>query len=69
MNFDWTIFITALGLAVVIEGLPYFLFPEKMPRMLLQLATHPPSALRKIGLTAIIAGLIIIATARGFFNG
>ena len=68
MNFDWNLFITALGLAVVIEGLPYFLFPEKMPRMLLQLATHPPSRLRMIGVTAMVTGLILIATARGFFG-
>ena len=34
MHFDWKIFLTALGLAFILEGLPYFLAAEKMPEVL-----------------------------------
>ncbi|MBS3779885.1 MAG: DUF2065 domain-containing protein, partial [Desulfovermiculus sp.] len=31
MEFDFPFFLTALGLAFILEGLPYFLFAERMP--------------------------------------
>lgn len=64
MNIDWTLLIVATGLALVFEGIPYFLFAERMPKMLLRLAQQPPKFLRFIGLIAIILGLLVISFGR-----
>lgn len=64
MNIDWTLLLCALGLALVFEGIPYFLFAEKMPKALLTLAGQPPRHLRILGLTAIILGVLVISFAR-----
>jgi len=64
MQFDWKLFVTALGLAFVLEGLPYFLFAERMPRVLSNLARQPVKALRTLGIVAILAGLGLIFMIR-----
>ncbi len=64
MDFDWKTFVTALGLAFILEGLPYFLFAEKMPKVLRLLSERPASELRRLGITAILAGLLTIYLVR-----
>ena len=66
MNIDWSLLIIAVGLALVFEGVPYFLFAERMPQVLLRMATQPPKFLRFIGLSAIILGLLVISFGRSF---
>jgi uncharacterized protein YjeT (DUF2065 family) len=65
MNIDIGLLATALGLAFVLEGLPYFIWAEKMPAFLTLLASRPPRQLRFLGLAAILAGLGLIFLARG----
>ncbi|MGE4504592.1 MAG: DUF2065 domain-containing protein [Desulfovibrionaceae bacterium] len=65
MHMDWTLFITALGLAFVLEGVPYFLFAERMPRFLLLMASQGGRALRLTGLAAMCLGALLIWLARG----
>ncbi len=64
MNINWTIVLSALGLAFVLEGVPYFLLPDRMPKVLRTLAEQPPRSLRILGLTAILLGLLVIWLAR-----
>ena len=64
MSIDWSVFLSALGLAFIIEGAPYFLWAEKMPKVLLFLAQSPASGLRRLGVTAILAGLLLIYIAQ-----
>jgi uncharacterized protein YjeT (DUF2065 family) len=64
MDFDWKTFATALGLAFILEGLPYFLLAEKMPTVLRGLSERPPSELRRLGLAAISAGLLVVYLMR-----
>ena len=52
MHIDWKILLTALGLAFILEGLPYFLAAEKMPSVLRALSERKPAELRTLGLTA-----------------
>lgn len=66
MNFDWPLFFVALGIAFVLEGLPYFLLAERMPTILAILASRPPKALRVLGLTAMILGVLLVALGRSF---
>ncbi len=52
-------FFTALGLMLVLEGLPYFAFPEKMQAVLRQISEMPPEKLRSFGFISILIGLFI----------
>ena len=63
-HFDLGLFVTAAGLAFVFEGLPYFLFPDKMPAVLRSLAEQPPRTLRRLGLLALCCGLLLVYLAR-----
>ncbi len=56
--------VTALGLAVAIEGLLYALFPNAMKKMMLQVLAQPQSSLRTAGLVAAIAGVGLIWLVR-----
>lgn len=66
MNFDWPLFFMALGLAFLLEGLPYFLLAERMPAILIALASRQPRALRVLGLTSMILGVLLVALGRSF---
>jgi hypothetical protein len=66
MSFDWKLFTAALGLAFVLEGAVYFLAADKMPGVLKALSERSPSDLRKLGGTALILGLLILAFAKSF---
>ena len=57
-------FLCVLGLVLILEGLPYFAFPDKMKRILEKLPLIPDGALRKYGFAAIIAGLFLIFLGR-----
>jgi uncharacterized protein YjeT (DUF2065 family) len=60
------LFITLLGLILVLEGLPYVAFPEAMQRWLAQLTQLPPARLRFIGLISMLSGFFILLFARHF---
>lgn len=64
MDFDWKLLLYALGLALILEGLPYFAWAEKMPAFLRYLSSRPPSMLRKLGLAAIAAGFLLLFLGR-----
>jgi uncharacterized protein YjeT (DUF2065 family) len=57
-------FLCVLGLIFIIEGLPYFIFPEKLKVYLARIITVPDSTLRFLGITAMIAGLILLYFGR-----
>jgi uncharacterized protein YjeT (DUF2065 family) len=54
----------ALGLVFIIEGLPYFIFPEKIKIYLSKVTSIPDSTLRFLGISAMIAGLILLYFGR-----
>jgi uncharacterized protein YjeT (DUF2065 family) len=57
-------FLCVLGMVFIIEGLPYFAFPEKIKSYIMKLQEMPNSVLRILGLSAIITGLILIYFGR-----
>ena len=63
MQFDFTLFLRALGLAFVLEGLCWALFPGGMRRVMADLLPRPESQLRLAGLSAVVAGLLIVRLA------
>ena len=58
-------FLTALALAVAIEGALYALFPDTMKKMLVRVLEQPQSHLRTAGLVAAVAGVSLVWLIRG----
>jgi uncharacterized protein YjeT (DUF2065 family) len=52
--------ILIIGSIMVIEGLPYFLFPEKIKNYLMQIQQLDSKVLRLLGLVFIIVGLGLV---------
>ena len=48
-----------LGLVLIVEGLPYFAFPDKMKKYLQQIQQLPDNQLRIIGFVAMCCGLLL----------
>ncbi len=57
--------LTALALAIAIEGIAYALFPDGMKKLMLQVLAQPLSHLRVAGLTAAVIGVGLIWVIRG----
>jgi uncharacterized protein YjeT (DUF2065 family) len=57
--------VTALGLALAIEGILYALFPDAMRKMMAQLLSQPPTVVRTSGLLAAAVGVVIVWLVRG----
>ena len=53
-------FICVLGMVFVIEGLPYFTFPDKIKTYLRRLTEIPDTTLRILGAVAVTLGLLLI---------
>ncbi len=56
--------ITVLGLLLVLEGLPYFAFPETFKTWIARMLEIPESRLRVYGLISMMIGLFLIFLAR-----
>ena len=61
---NWELLLTAGGLALILEGLPYFLSPGGVKKMASRLLEIPLSALRLFGLAGVILGLVLIYLGR-----
>jgi uncharacterized protein len=49
---------------LIIEGLPYFVVPEKMKELLAKIPQVPAASLRVFGITAIVAGMLLVFIAK-----
>jgi uncharacterized protein YjeT (DUF2065 family) len=52
-------FICVIGMVMIIEGLPYFAFPEKMKRWMRQIQAMPNDTLRRMGVVLMVVGLVL----------
>ena len=59
-------FLTVLGMVLIIEGLPYFTFPEKMKSIMEKIPQMPTHWLRVFGILSIAIGLLLIYLARNY---
>lgn len=62
------LFISALGLAMVLEGIPYFTFPGKVKELAKRLPALPNGAIRIFGLSIMALGLVVVYLGRHFFQ-
>ncbi|MDO9516045.1 MAG: DUF2065 domain-containing protein [Syntrophales bacterium] len=53
-----------IGMVLIIEGLPYFAFPEKIKSYLLKVYDTPEGTLRVLGLVSVIVGLFLVYLGR-----
>lgn len=53
-------FLCVIGMVLIVEGLPYFAFPDKIKAYLRKLTDIPDTLLRIIGSIAVIIGLILV---------
>jgi len=53
-------FLCVLGMVFIIEGLPYFTFPDKIKKYLLMVHATPNNLLRILGFIAVIVGLALV---------
>ncbi len=53
------LFFCLLGLVLIVEGLPYLAFPDKMKKWLGQIQQVPDTQLRIIGFVAMCFGLLL----------
>ena len=56
---------TALGLALAIEGMAYALFPDGMRKMIAQVMEQPNGVIRTAGVVAAMVGVVIVWLVRG----
>lgn len=53
-------FLSVIGMVMIIEGLPYFAFPEKMKAWVLKMIEMPEKNLRRFGFVLMLAGLGLV---------
>jgi len=57
-------FICVIGMVMIIEGLPYFAFPNKMKTWVGKIIVSPDNTLRRLGLVLMVLGLFLIYLGR-----
>ncbi len=63
----WSIFITAVGLLFVFEGILPFLSPHFWRKLMHQLFNQSDRALRIMGLVSMLIGLALVCLARDYY--
>ena len=53
-------FLCVIGMVMIIEGLPYFAFPEKMKHWVQKVLELPEGTLRRFGLVLMVTGLFLV---------
>jgi uncharacterized protein YjeT (DUF2065 family) len=53
-------FLCVIGMVMVVEGLPYFAFPEKMKFVIQKVMDMPDKALQKFGFMLMLLGLCLV---------
>ena len=58
-------FLSVIGMVMIIEGLPYFAFPEKMKSYVRMVLEMPETAMRKFGFVLMAGGLLMVYIGKG----
>jgi uncharacterized protein YjeT (DUF2065 family) len=53
-------FLSVLGMVMILEGLPYFAFPEGIKKWLVRVSEMPAAHLRTFGFTAMCVGIFLV---------
>jgi uncharacterized protein YjeT (DUF2065 family) len=58
-------FFCVIGMVMILEGLPYFGFPDKMKLLMRVVQQQDDSTLRVLGGALMLLGLLLLVLARG----
>ncbi len=58
-------FMSAVGLVLILEGIPYFIAPGQMRQWVVKIADLPEPMLRRTGFVLMALGLWIVYLVRG----
>ncbi len=53
-------FLCVMGMVMIVEGIPYFAFPDKMKRVIQTMLELPDPVLRRVGMVLMFAGLGLV---------
>lgn len=56
--------VTVAGIVMIVEGMPWFVSPPRMKKMLIGFLGLPDRALRGMGLVLMLSGLLLVYLAR-----
>ncbi|MFQ5672786.1 MAG: DUF2065 domain-containing protein [Nitrospinales bacterium] len=59
-----SLFLSALGLMMIFEGIPYFCFPAKVKELAQKLLEIPDGTLRSVGFILMALGLLVVYIGR-----
>ena len=62
------LFLSALGLMMIFEGIPYFCTPSQVKVFAQKIGEIPDQVLRVIGFALMLAGLAIVYLGKSFFE-
>ncbi|MBW1698055.1 MAG: DUF2065 domain-containing protein [Deltaproteobacteria bacterium] len=57
-------FLCVIGMVMIVEGLPYFVFPDKMKYWIRKVIETQDASLRRFGLVLMIIGLGLVYMGR-----
>jgi len=57
-------FLSVIGMVMIIEGFPYFAFPDKMKLWIVKVLELPDGTLRKFGFVLMVLGLFLVYLGR-----
>ena len=57
-------FLCVIGMVMIIEGIPYFVFPEKMKSWVRKVLEIPDGSLRRFGFVLMLLGLWLVYMGR-----
>ena len=57
-------FLCVIGMVMIIEGVPYFVFPEKMKSWVRKVLEIPEGSLRRFGFVLMLIGLWLVYLGR-----
>ena len=62
------LFLCVMGMVMIVEGLPYFAFPERMKSVMAVVQSQPDTVLRIFGAILTLIGMTIVYLARNALN-
>jgi uncharacterized protein YjeT (DUF2065 family) len=57
-------FLCVLGVAMIIEGIPYFAFPAKMKEWMRRVDELPENVLQTLGVVIMLIGILLVVLGR-----
>ena len=59
-NVNFKFFLCVIGMVLVLEGLPYFAFPEKIKTLYVKIQEISDTNMRMLGFLAMVIGLLLV---------